>query len=290
MAVWKIWTYNGAIGSPATLYGAGGSPPNRRLLEYHGATTTVDYPPLALFELAAVGRAYRVIWPGLPDTNALSVAIKIPLVLFEIGFLILAFLVVQRAAGEAAARWAALAYWLNPAPLFDASILAYLDPLFVLPLTASLVAGLSGWPLAAGGLFATAVLTKAQAVIVLPALALAVWNGGTAGDRIRRVALAASGGILATALIVAPVVAAGSGPNMVAAMKSLTRHDMLSGNACNLWWIVGYVLRAWYSMADLGAWVAFTAPTKILSISRVIEIGYPNPRVAGAMLASAAMC
>jgi hypothetical protein len=290
MAIWKIWAYNGAIQSPATLYGVGGSPPLRRELDYHGATATVDYPPLSLFELAAVGRAYGLFKPGLPDTNALAVAIKLPLVLFEIGFLWLAFSVVRRAAGRGAAHWAALAYWLNPAPLFDASILGYLDPLYVLPLTASLLAAVAGWSFAAGGLFAMAVLTKAQAVIVLPAFALALWNGRDEEDRISRLALAASGGVCAAVLVVGPVVAAGSGPNMIAALQSLTRHDMLSGNACNLWWIVGYFLRAWYSMADMGAWGAFTAPTRILAISRTIEIGYPNPRVAGTILAAAAMC
>jgi len=290
MGVWKIWTYNGAIQSPATLYGVGGSPPVRRVLTYHGATTTVDYPPLSLFELAAVGRAYRIVHSDLVDTPALGMAIKTPLILFEIGFLLLACCVVQGAAGRAAAQWTVLAYWLNPAPLVDASMLAYLDPLFVLPLTASLLAGIGGWPFVAGALFAIAVMTKAQAVVVLPAVALALWNGGTARGRNRRLALGVLGGVLSSALIVWPVVAAGAGPNMVVALQSLTRHDMLSANACNLWWIVGYVLRALYSMGNMGVWGAFTAPTKILAISRTVELGYPNPRVLGAVLTSSAMC
>ena len=48
VGTWKIWTYSGAINPPTTLYGVGGSPPERRLLDFHGAETTVDYPPLAL--------------------------------------------------------------------------------------------------------------------------------------------------------------------------------------------------------------------------------------------------
>ncbi|HVQ15997.1 MAG TPA: hypothetical protein VMS40_20495 [Vicinamibacterales bacterium] len=290
MGVWKIWTYNGAIQSPATLYGVGGSPPVRRVLTYHGATTTVDYPPLSLFELAAVGRAYRIIQPDLADTPALGMAIKIPLVLYEISFLFVAFFIVQRAAGRAAAQWTVFAYWLNPAPLFDASILAYLDPLFVLPLTASLFAAVGGWSFAAGALFAMAVLTKAQAVVVLPAFALALWNGGTARARNRRLAVGGLGGVLSAALIVSPVVAAGAAANMLSALQSLTRHDMLSANACNLWWIVGYILRAWYSIGSMGVWGAFTMPTKILAISRTLELGYPNPRAFGAVLALSTMC
>src|SRR5207245_2380761 len=60
-------------------------------------------------------------------------------------------------------------------------------------------------------------------------------------------------------------------------------------NAANVWWIAGYLLRAWYSIHDMGAWAAFTAPAKILNISRVIEIGYPNPRPIGIVLTIAAI-
>ena len=98
-----------------------------------------------------------------------------------------------------------------------------------------------------------------------------------------RLAAAAAGGLVLTLLVVAPVAAAGAWFNMVGALQSLTRHDMLSGNACNLWWIVGYVMRACYSL-DLGVWRAFTMPTRILQISRVVELGYPNPRTIGALL------
>ena len=286
---WKIWTYSGAINAPTTLYGVGGSPPERRLLDFHGAETTVDYPPLALYELAAVGRIYGLLnKPAFPDNAALTAAIKVPLLLCDIGCVLIIFFAVRAAAGNAAARWAAIAYWLNPAPIYDASLLGYLDPLFMLPAMGAVFAGVAGWPVAAGALFAAAVLTKAQAVVLAPAIALIVWNGGPRGVAIHRLARAAAGGAAASVAIVAPVIAAGAWPNMIGALQSLTRHDMLSGNAPNLWWIVGYLLRARYSL-DMGVWAAFTAPTKILAISRTIEIGYPNPRVIGTLLALGAM-
>ncbi len=289
VAVWKIWMYNAARHSPARLYGVGGSPPERRVLLFHGADTTVDYPPLTLYELAGAGRVYRLLRPSFPDDEALVAAIKILLLAFETGFLVLAYRIVGARAGIAAARWSVVAYWLNPAPLFDAGILCYLDPLFVLPLVASLLAASGGWLLAAGLLFGCAVATKAQALVAAPALALAVWNGGPAGGRPRRFAVAAAGAVAALGSVVAPVAKAGALGNLRAALESLTRHDMLSGNAPNLWWLVGYWLRAWYSMADLGAWRAFTMPTRILAISRTIEIGYPNPRIVGSVLTLAAM-
>lgn len=72
-------------------------------------------------------------------------------------------------------------------------------------------------------------------------------------------------------------------------MARLGAHDMLSGNACNLWWIVGYVVRAIYSIEDYGVWGAFSHQTEILQISRFMEVGGPNPRPIGAVLFLAVM-
>ena len=71
---------------------------------------------------------------------------------FEIGFLWVVSRAVRGSAGGAAARWATVAYWLNSAPIVGVSVLCYLDPLFVLPATAALLAACGGWPFVAGGL------------------------------------------------------------------------------------------------------------------------------------------
>jgi hypothetical protein len=120
-------------------------------------------------------------------------------------------------------------------------------------------------------------LTKPQAIVALPALLL-VLRGVTAALRL------AAGALVTTALLVAPVIAAGGAPNMAQALGRLASHDMLSGNACNLWWIVGYLVRVQYTVPDYGLWGAIVRPTQILQISRFIEVGYPNPRPIGAVL------
>jgi hypothetical protein len=71
---------------------------------------------------------------------------------------------------------------------------------------------------------------------------------------------------------------------MMQALGRLASHDMLSGNACNLWWIVGYLVRVQYTVSDYGLWGAIVRPTQILQISRFVEVGYPNPRPIGVML------
>jgi hypothetical protein len=287
---WRIWSYNAATEGVSRLYGVGGSPPNRRVLEYAGAETTVDYPPLALYELGLAGRAYRFLMGGqFPNTTPLYVAVKAPAVLADAAFAVLLYVVVRRRLGERTARCAMIAYWLNPGVILDGAILAYLDPQFVLPAAASLVAATGGASAVAGALGAAALLTKPQAAVIGPAIALAIWNAGADGRRVRAFLAAVAGALATAAVVVGPILAVGGGPNLLQAVGRVSTHDMLSGKACNLWWIVGYIVRALYSIQDYGVWGAFGHETQILQISRFVEVGFPNPRPIGAGLVLAAI-
>ncbi len=288
---WRIWAYNASSEGVSRLYGVGGSPPEWRTLKYQDAEGQATYPPLALHELGLAGRVYRQATRGeFPNTTPLMIAIKMPGLLADIGLALLLYVVVRRWASEAAARWTVCAWWLNPAVLLDGAALGYLDPQALLPMVASFAAAVAGWAVPAGALGAAAVLTKPQPLIIGPAIALALWH--STGDRTTRQvrfawALAAGAGV--AIVLIGPIVAAGGGPNFVQAMQRLEAHDMLSGNACNLWWIVGYVVRAAYSVEDYGRWGAIVHETRILGIDRFIEVGGPNPRPIAAVLVMAAM-
>ncbi|HTK28468.1 MAG TPA: hypothetical protein VL309_02900 [Vicinamibacterales bacterium] len=289
VTVWKIWAFEASRHGVAGMYGVGGTPPERRIVEFAGTQTVVDYPPLALYELGAAGDLYWR-WSGgrFPNRDALNVFVKLPGLACEALIAVLLFLAVRRAGGVTAARWTAAGYLLNPAAIIDASVLGYLDPQFLAPALGALVASAAGWSAAAGALAACAVLTKAQALFVLPAVAIGVWNAGPAG-RAKRIGVFGAAAVATAAVIVAPVVRAGGWPNMAQAVGRLAHHDMLSANACNLWWVAGWALRVWYSIQDMGLWAALTAPARILTITRVMEIGYPNPRMLGAAMTIAAI-
>jgi hypothetical protein len=288
LTIWKVWSYHARHGV-GDMYGVGGTPPERRVLEYAGATATVDYPPLALYELGGAGRAYW-FWSQrrFPNTTPLNAFVKLPAVAAELGLLALLYFVVRVRLGAAVAGVAAVALWLNPAALLDTSILGYLDAQYVLPAAAALVAAVSGWPGLAGALIAASICTKAQGLFIAPAVALAVWTTGRADRRMGRLLAAIGGGLAVAIAAVTPVVIAGGWRNMLQALGRLAQHDMLSANAANLWWVIGYLLRVRYSMHDMGLWAAATAPAKILGIQRVIEIGYPDPRAIGIALFLAA--
>ena len=279
---WKIWMI-AASKSVATVYGVGGNPPVRGELRWLHHTTTVDYPPVALFELGAAGRLYRLFDPALSDRPALTAAVKIPGFLFGLGLPVLLWWAVRRVTGnEANARWAAVAYWVNPATVLNAEVLGYLDPLMMLPAIGSLVLLRVGAPAWAGAALAVAMLTKPQALLVLPFFALsALRTGGP-----RQTAAAAAGGLVTAGLIFLPYALIGALPNVWLAFGSFyARRDILSGYAANIWWIVNYVLRAWYQIPRLGVAGAFLAPVRrIMAISTFREIGFPNPRPFGTVL------
>ncbi len=106
---WKIWSF-AASHDVTAMYGVGGSPPTRGLVSWNGRATSVNYPPVFLYEYAAVGRLYRALYPAYPDSAALLVAVKLPVLAASIGLTSLLFFVVRRISGrDEPARWAALA-------------------------------------------------------------------------------------------------------------------------------------------------------------------------------------
>jgi hypothetical protein len=289
MSVWKLWSYGGAMENPARLYGVGGTPTEWRVVQWDRASGTVVYPPLALYELSGVGRIYRSLHGGtFPNAVGLTVAIKLLIVAMEAGMLWLIVVAVRRTVGAGAARWAAVAYWLNPSLVLAGSFLGYLDPLYMLPAAGALFAAGAGWTFVSGALIAVATLTKPQGVILIPAAMLALLGAGDVRPFVRQCLVFAAGGVAATAGVVGPIVAVGGFPNLLLAMSRLAHHDMLSGNAANLWWIVTYVLRVVYAIRDLGVWGSITLTNRILAISRVLELGYPNPRIIGTAMTIAA--
>jgi hypothetical protein len=287
---WRIWSYNAAREGVSRLYGVGGNPPERRIVSYQGAETIVDMPPLAIHELGLAGRVYRALNHGqFPNTPALMVAIKMPGTLADIGLACLIYVLVRRKVGVNAARWTTIAYWINPAVILDGQALGYIDPQYVLPAAGGLAAAAAAWPAAAGVLATAALLTKPQAAVLGPSVALAIWNGSRERGPARALARGVAAGLATAAVFVGPIVAAGGGRNFLVTVERLGAHDMLSGNACNLWWLIGWLVRAQYTVQDYGVWGALTRPTQILGISRFMEVGYPNPRPIGAVLVLAAI-
>ncbi|MEO8070643.1 MAG: hypothetical protein ABI652_04525, partial [Acidobacteriota bacterium] len=168
---WKMWTFAGAFDA-TSLYGVGGTPPERRMMHWRGIAGTTEYPPLAIYEMSLVGRAYRAIDPAFEDTPTLTALVKTPGILLELVFVV-ALLTWGRARLGGAASWIALAFWLNPAIVLNGAALGYLDAEMAVPAALAIIAGAAGAPAVAGALLAAAIMTKAQAIFVAPAVLFA---------------------------------------------------------------------------------------------------------------------
>lgn len=276
---WKIWSY-AASRHVTRMYGVGGDPPTRGIVTWGEVWSTVDYPPLFLYEYAIVGRIYRALFPSYPDGLALLVAIKLPVLAANIALTALFYWAVRRVSGrDEPAQWAALAYWLNPATIFGGEMLGYVDPLYFLPAVAALVLAHLGRPAWAGLLAAMAIATKPQGILIGPALVLALWQGGG----VMAFAWAAMSGATALAAIAWPYYRVGALPNMWLAFGSFdARRDTMSAYAANIGWIVNWWLRGRLGVPELGFPRAFLQIVpRPLSITRFRELGYPDPRPIG---------
>ena len=283
--VWKTWSY-GASEDLTSIYGVGGSPPHRGVITWKTRSTTVDYPPGTLYLLSIVGRAYRASDPSFADSPLLTTLIKLLTLLFDACTCVLVWTLAGRFADRRLAATAAVGYWLNPATLMNGAVLGYLDPWMTAPALAALVAADTGLSVPCGAALAAAVLVKAQAIFVAPVAALLLWHASPRGWRSAAAAVAGFAAIACVGL--APFASRGALPNVVQGVGSMMRHDMLSGTAANLWWLVTWILRAAYAVKDLGRLAAWTMTVRILGISRVVALGYPNPRLlAGALVALA---
>src|SRR5262245_34815598 len=96
--VWKIWSH-AASTSTTQVYGVGGNPPQRAILEYGGERTTVDYPPMALYALGAAGRLYRIYDPAYRDSPVLTAAVKLPGMIATIALTAVLFAASRRFSG-----------------------------------------------------------------------------------------------------------------------------------------------------------------------------------------------
>src|SRR5262245_2586969 len=105
--VWKTWSYGALHQGVSRLYGVGGHPPERGVVRWDNRATTVDYPPLALYELAATGFIYQTFSPAFANTRWLNLAIKTPALLAEISLTWLLWVFASRRYGRDEGRWAA---------------------------------------------------------------------------------------------------------------------------------------------------------------------------------------
>ena len=275
---WKATAYVNSVDFLG-VYGAGGSPPDERRLIWEGINASTEYPPVDQLELAIVGRIYRLVDPEFRDSALLSVLIKLPGIIAEV-ILVWALLTWGRRLLGEGAVWAAAAFWISPGVWLAGSVDGYLDAQMAVPATLAFLAVVDRRPKLAGVLIAIGVLTKPQALFVVPVLTMMLVreDGRT---RFRPLIETAVAGLIVVVAAFVPYVIAGTWPSLLRALQRFGEHDMVSGTATNLWWLVTWAAGSAARLAELGWIGALTRPATMVRISTAVAQGIPNPRVVG---------
>jgi hypothetical protein len=286
--IFKGWSYTAATRGVPRVYEWAAAPGDRTRRRLDGFNAQGDYPPLVPAELAIAGHLYRWVSDGAyPDTPVLNAVVKAVPLLADVGIAVLLFFTVRHAFGVSRARRVTLGYWVNPAMILTTSVLGYMDTAFLLPALGALVAGNAGSAAVAGGLLALAGLTKPQAIFIVPAVALALWNLSPAG-RARRVGTAVAAlALTAVAVLAVTLGSVSAVVNMIRAVGAAAIvSDMLSGNSCNAWWVIGHVARAVATVPNGGFWPALTLRADIVLVPSVGVVGFSVVRVVAILLAA----
>ncbi len=246
---------------------------------YQAGEPLVDYPPLFLLQLVGLSKLYAHFVPSLEITPLQYALIKLPSVAADLATGVLIYLAVEgierRTVGAGRPRpyglplLAAGLWLLNPAVIYVSSIWGQFDSLQTLGMMAALLAAARkrwGW---SGIFLGLALLTKTQALTIVPLLALLAWWSGWRA-RLRWGGAAAA--VLAAGLL--PIWLGGAGESLFTIyVKAVGRYPAMSMNAYNPWFIAHI-----RSRELLGYWVedstALLGPLTIRHVGMALTIGY----------------
>ncbi len=201
----------------------------------------VNYPPFYLTLLAGLGSLYRLVIPDFAYTPLQSILIKLPGVVADLGVTVLIYYAARLTVAEgrketlplaAAALWA-----FNPAIIYVSAYWAQVNSIHTFWLLAALLAALGrrwGW---SGVFMALSLLTKLQAIVLLPLLLFLAW-------RWRGLVRLGLGGALTLAVGLLPFAATGALRAVLSVYGgSVGYYPRLTVGAYNLWWSADYVGR-----------------------------------------------
>lgn len=246
---WKAWMLRAAVHGVGNVYGESGTVPEGHFLaQLRGEEPTwnvrrggrelgVDYPPLAM-----------VLWRGswellapfdLTPAERENVASKLPALAGDVA----AVLVLWWALAVQGRRRDVLAvvYWALPISWLSSAVLGYQDATYAPFAALAVVAAGRGRPFAAGALLALASLVKPLAILIVPAVGVALLARRTA---VADAARALAGAACSTLLVVSPFFFAGTVPEMTVHVIRAFSPGNLSSGCANAWWLVSHLLTA----------------------------------------------
>jgi hypothetical protein len=199
-----------------------------------GRQFVIDQPPGIQWLWQSSWRVMSRLPLAVSRDEALNVAAKLPPILGDlgaVGVLLWAFARRPRQAAVLAAL-----YWALPISWLPGAVLGFFDGTYVPLVLAALVLAGRGHSGRAGACLAAAALVKSLALLMAPAVAVALW---TVRAPLRRAVFA---GLAVVMVALLPFVVDGTLPTAVVHMYRILFQLRLSGGYANAWWLLGHWL------------------------------------------------
>lgn len=145
-----------------------------------GSVACCDYPPLSVYIFRLFGWVAHAAGSDFSNLDYVDkLILRLPQNLFDLGTAYLIFRFVRQRYSFLFALGAMAVYTLNPAIIFDLAVWGQMDSVYTFFMVASLYTVLRSRFELSGSLFALAILTKPQSIVLLPVLGyLILRNGG----------------------------------------------------------------------------------------------------------------
>jgi Gpi18-like mannosyltransferase len=186
-----------------------------------------NYPPPILMAFWLAGKVYALGVSGNidPMSPSFSVAVRLPAIAADMATCIVLTRIARDTGAPRVGAWIALAYALHPVSIYNSSVWGQTDGIYALWMLLALHALARGRWAMVGVWTATALLTKPQAVTLVPVVAVIMLKNA------RHAVPFAAGAAIACAAILLPVVLGGALHAVVAVLGNI-----VSGyfNAANL--------------------------------------------------------
>jgi Gpi18-like mannosyltransferase len=199
-----------------------------------------DNPPILLYPFWLLGKFYQSYLSPLfgrtrlSEPDVLRFMLRIPSLAADLfaGALIFRFLRLRSSLSFRSIVLATGAYLLNPALIIDSSYWGQTAAIHTLFMLLSLILATQNAFAWAGAMLTVAILTKPQAIPILPVVLIIAW-------RARGVVRFAAGAIAATLLTTAPFILTGRIGDVVGQYSHATEIDpFIAINAHNFWWFI----------------------------------------------------
>lgn len=203
---------------------------------FYAAEGFCDYTPLSLLIFYGVGHLGAAL-DRLQDTATLQMLLKLPACLADLLLAVLLALEARRLFGPRAGLPAFALFFLNPVVIYNSAYWGQVDSIFTTLIVAALLCTTRRWWLLTGALAAAALLTKFQAIALVPLLLLEAYRVATW----RAVAPLLVAAVAAAAVILAPFAWAGCVEEALKRpyVQVIGQYSDLSKGAFNLWAITG---------------------------------------------------